>query len=375
MANLLRECMIVWEEEPDSGTWSVLAFDGVVKEAHSGATRITSYPVDSGFMVSDHAIRQNRRIVLDTITSNISMSVATMRKDFKTTFKELMVAVGGMQLHGEREYEMTAKYGRPAYDNDSLTVKVPFTSITLGTFTNPIATALGAQVSLNKIDETMNIIEKLNATGTLVHVISLRGIRKNCVITEYEVANDVRNAYTLPCMLVLEQLNVVNVERTKVQVSTNQTDGETIAAEQQLVQRVIPAALVARNFFEPETRQTLETKPRQTPIDYFEKEHREVPYSTKFDTQFMYNGVEYTLGKVRWNTEMGCYVTTLQWRVNGAYRTITSLPLRSGSNLVQQGGTNLPSLVAANINVRGEDPQSTDDLRLFIIEDFDETFL
>lgn len=375
MANLLRECMIVWEEEPNSGTWSVLAFDGVVKEAHSGANRITSYPVDSGFLVSDHAIRQNRRIVLDTITSNISMSVATLRKDFKTTFKELMIAVGGVQLHGEQEYEMAAKYGRPAYDNNALTVKVPFTSITLGTFTNPIATALGAQVSLNKIDETMNIIEKLNASGTLVHVITLRGIRKNCVITEYEAVNSASNAYALPCVLVLEQLNVINVERNKVQVSTNQTDGEAIASEQQLVQRVLPAAIIAKNYFEPESRQALDTKPRTTPIDYFEKEHREVPYSTKFDTQFMYEGVEYVLGKVRWNPDMDCFVTVLQWRVNGKYQTITSIPLRSGVNLVQQAGTNLPSLVAANINVRGEDPKSTADLRLFIIEDFDATFL
>ncbi|ARM70533.1 hypothetical protein HOR75_gp07 [Shewanella phage SppYZU05] len=375
MANLLRETMIVWEEVPNSGTWSVLAFDGVVKEAHSGATRITSYPVDSGFLVSDHAIRQNRRIVLDTITSNISMSVATMRKDFKTTFKELMVAVGGAQLNGPDPYAATAKYGRPAYDNDALTVKVPFTSITLGTFTNPIATALGAQVSLNKLDETMNIIEKLNATGQLVHVITLRGIRKNCVITEYEVANDVRNAYALPCMLVLEQLNVVDIRRSKVQVSTNQTDGDEIAQEQNLVQRVLPATAIAYNYFQPESRQVLDSKPRTTPIDYFEKEHREVPYSSKFDTQFMYRGVEYVLGQVRWNDALACFVTILQWRVNGVYHTISSMPLRSGTNLVQQAGTNLPSLVAANVNSRGEDPATLEDLRIFIIEDFDETFL
>lgn len=367
--------MIVWEEEPDSGTWSVLAFDGVMREGHSGATRITSYPVDSGFLVSDHAIRQNRKIVLDTITSNISMSVATVRKDFKTTFKELMVAVGGTQIHGAEEYAMAAKYGRPAYDNDALTVKIPFTSITLGTFTNPIATALGAQVSLTKIDETMNIIEKLNATGQLVHVITMRGIRKNCVLVEYEATNDVKNAYSLPCVIVLEQLNIVNLERNKIQVSTNQTDGEVVAEEQSLVQRVLPAAALAANYFQPESRQAVAPKATKTPSEYFEKEHREVPYSSKYDTQFMYKGVEYVLGKVTYNDTMGCFVTILQWRENTVTRTVSSVPLRSGVNLVQQAGTNLPSLVAVNINKRGVDPETLDDLRLFIIEDFDATFL
>ena len=98
--------MIIWEEEPGSGKWSVLAFDGVVREGHSGAVQVTGYPVDSGFQVSDHAIRQNRIITLDTITSNISMSVATSRKTFEESFNELMVAIGSAQTGG----------GAPVYD-------------------------------------------------------------------------------------------------------------------------------------------------------------------------------------------------------------------------------------------------------------------
>ena len=89
MANKLRECLLVWEKTPGTGIWSVLSFDGVISEGLSGESVVTSYPVDSGFMVSDHTIRQNRIIELDTITSNFSMSVATSRKSFKETFNEL----------------------------------------------------------------------------------------------------------------------------------------------------------------------------------------------------------------------------------------------------------------------------------------------
>jgi len=85
VANKLRECLLVWEETPGTGIWSVLSFDGVISEGLSGESVVTSYPVDSGFMVSDHTIRQNRIIELDTITSNFSMSVATSRKPFKET--------------------------------------------------------------------------------------------------------------------------------------------------------------------------------------------------------------------------------------------------------------------------------------------------
>ena len=395
MANKLRECLIAWEKEKGSGKWSVLAFDGVIREGHQGAVQVTSYPVDSGFMVSDHAIRQNRIIEINSITSNFSMSVATSRKSFAETFNELMTIVSATQVGApvydlgqvgngvlenekgaiDNTYAQATKYGRTAYDNDSLSIKIPYTSITLGTITNPLLTALGGQVSLEKVDETLEIIDKLNATGQLVHLVTMRGVRPNCVIRQYASDNDVSNAYSLPCALVFEQLNVIDVPRSEIQVATKDSDGTAAAEVQTSVRKVNEGTQTYANYSRNAKSQVLVA---DTPIELTEeftsKSHKEVPFSTKFDTRFVHNGIEYTLGRVRYNHLMGCWVTMLQWRVDGVYKTVTSLPLVAGVDLVQQYHCGLPSLVAVNILERGQDPEGSDSLRLYIIEDFQSLF-
>jgi len=47
-----------------------LIFDAVVVEAHKSHIDITKYPVESGFLVSDHAIRRNRLVNLEVVTAN-----------------------------------------------------------------------------------------------------------------------------------------------------------------------------------------------------------------------------------------------------------------------------------------------------------------
>ena len=79
--------------------------------------------------------------------------------------------------------------------------------------------------------------------------------------------------------------------------------------------------------------------------------------------------------RVRYNVTLGCFVTTLQWRKDGKYETIASLPLQSGVNLVRQYNTNMPSFVAVNTQERNSDPSAPENLRLYIIKGFDETFL
>lgn len=403
MANKLRECMIIWEEEVGSGKWSVLAFDGVVKESHSGAVVITSYPVDSGFMVSDHAIRQNRMIELDTITSNFSMSVATSRKTFDETFNELMVAIGAaQQQNGAPVYEVgqvfdpdqeaaatapayadATKFGRAKYDNESVDITVPYTSITLGTITNPFLTALLGQVSMEKVDETLEVIDRLNALGKLVHLVTMRGVRKNCVIRQYGASNDVTNAYSLPASISLEQINVVDLTRSTVQTSTNYSNGEEVAQEQSTVREAAEGTRTFANYASRRAPQvltmpkasTLSSTPDIVPAEFYDKQHKEVPYSTGFDTRFIHEGTEYTLGKVQYNVAMEQWTTSLQWRGTGKVERVDSIVMTSGTDLVRQYATNLPSLVAVNIAQRNEDPTGPENLRLYIIEGFDETFL
>lgn len=51
-------------------TSSVLRFHATMTESHSVNTEITKFPVQSGFNISNHAIRKNRRIVLKCIVSD-----------------------------------------------------------------------------------------------------------------------------------------------------------------------------------------------------------------------------------------------------------------------------------------------------------------
>jgi hypothetical protein len=369
MANKLRELLIVWEE---NNKWNVLAFDAALSEQHSGAVQVTSYPVDSGFMVSDHAIRLNRIFTANVLQSNFSMSVSTLRKDFKESFNELMAAVGFANI----AYETTIREGRAKYDNDALTL--PFFSSPV---TNSVATALLGQVSMEKIDSTFEIINRLNQLGMLVHVVTLRGIKQNCVIREYSVSNTVQDSYSLPMQLTFEQLNVVTVNRPdSVPQSTNNSDGEA-AITDQLTSFAAPAASVYMATARSGARalapavSSVKQVSIDIPSDFSEYEHIEVPYSTEYDTRFVYQNTEYTLGRLKYNKVLEAYTTRLRWIANGVTRYVESITITAGLNLVAQYNTPLPSLVAVNIDERNEDADVSTNLRLYVIVDFDEIFV
>ena len=373
----LRECIVMWEEGVDTGKWHVLAFDGVLQENHAGECTVTGYPIDSGFIVSDHTIRHNRTIELQTITSNISMSVATQRKTFEETYKEILLAVGAV----DSGYKGLNKHGRAKYDNDSTTFASYLQfgegdDVTSGfTTDNSLVNALTAQISLVKVDETLDIINKLNESGQLVHVATLRGLRKNCVLKSYSASNNVTNSYSLPCTILFEQLNVIDMKKAKIATPTEDTQATEVQQEMSSVREVN----TTRETFSTRTRATARQKVDLAsifiPNNFSELEHKEVPFSTKYDTSFVYKGVDYTMAKVRYNPTMDCYITDLQWRVTNGYRTLRSIPLQSGTNLVRNLGTNMPSHVAINTADRNTDPTTTKALKLFIVENFDEVFL
>lgn len=56
--------------EDDNGNLQELRFHAVISEGHEAQTQITKFPVQTGFSVSNHAIRQNRKVVIEGIISN-----------------------------------------------------------------------------------------------------------------------------------------------------------------------------------------------------------------------------------------------------------------------------------------------------------------
>ncbi len=54
----------------DRSQLGAVAFDCVMAEEHTVENEVTGYPVETGFVVADHAIKKNRKLVLNVIVGN-----------------------------------------------------------------------------------------------------------------------------------------------------------------------------------------------------------------------------------------------------------------------------------------------------------------
>lgn len=407
-------------DESEKTFWNVLAFDGVLEETHTGSSTVTSYPIDRGFLISDSVIKNNRQMTLNTVTSNISYKVSVRTKDFDTSFTELLSTIGMaredlknipasspldkvMDFFGkydgtESEYKDAQLFGRAKYDNNSATLTTPFGSITT---TNPIATTLTAQVVHTKVDEVFDLVDKLNAYGIRVHVITLRGVKKDCVITGYSVSNNKNNAFSAPMAIELTQMTVFETktkESASVSSVTASQSGQVATDKQadvvQTQSRALAASLpnpspmsyFAAGFaFRGMSRS--ESSYTQNPVrysgeplelgdkQYYEISHQEIQISTQRDFFLSYKGVDYVFGKVVYNDAMDCYTTSLSWSDGGKQRDIGLLPLTVGNDLVSQYGTNFESLVVVNTESPGLKIRNIKSMKLMIIEDYEQYYL
>lgn len=408
--DLLRECIIAWQAtspETSEKAWHVMAFDGVINESHSAAAIVTSYPVDSGFMVSDHTIRRNRVFELDTITSKLSMTVATRRQSFEDAYTEILTAISqagepaneGAPVRDAEEdgpdarattlvltggqmtqsYDSATKYGRALYDNDpGILNLLPGDNVqrpTLGD--GSFSPRLFGQASMSKVQGVVEQLDMLCATGTIVHVATMRAVRLNCVVKGYSISNNASNAYSVPALITFEQINVIDVNRSTGGVATNDTTADPVQESQKAVREIDESVLTFKTRASTRAAQPILEKLNDsgTTEEFQALDHKEVPFSTKYDTQFVYNGLEYTMGRLRYNPSMECWLTFLRWRDAGVQYEISSLPLTSGVNILQQYGMKIPSLVVVD-NVNNKiDPTRTQNIRLYIVVDFEKYFL
>ena len=444
----LRECLLVWRstelkdeedveeswkaDESEKTFWNVLAFDGVLEESHTGSSTVTSYPIDRGFSISDSVIKNNRQMTLNTVTSNISYKVSVRTKDFDTSFTELLSTIGMaradlkkipatspldkvMDFFGkydgtESEYKDAQLFGRAKYDNNEITLTTPFGSVstgqldkfgTLGKIGQGIATTLAAQVVHTKVDEVFDLVDKLNAYGIRVHVITLRGVKKDCVITGYSVTNNKNNAFSAPMTIELTQMTVFETktkESASVSSLTSSQAGQVATDKQADVVQTESVALAASlpnpspmSYFAAgfAFRGMAQNRNRykQNPVrysgepaepgdkQYYEIRHQEIQISTQRDFFLSYKGVDYVFGKVVYNDAMDCYTTNLSWNDGGKQRDIGLLPLTVGNDLVSQYGTNFESLVVVNTEFPGMKIRNIKSMKLMIIEDYEQYYL
>lgn len=155
-----------------------LVFHCTTAEVFTVASSVTRFPVDSGFSVSDHVVRQNPTIQIEGVVSNTTMS--TM---------DLLSLGGIIQIGG-------AILGTP-----------------LG---GVLGSAIGLGQALSKSKQKANVeyfhetLERFVKEGQLVAVSTMRGLYDNCVVVAYNTRADVDSSTSLHFSITLEKLNIVN---------------------------------------------------------------------------------------------------------------------------------------------------------------------
>lgn len=89
------------------------------------------------------------------------------------------------------------------------------------------------------------------------------------------------------------------------------------------------------------------------------------PFSVKKDVTFEFNGVNVTLGKVRLNEALNCYMFDLAW---GATNKIYGIPIKAGIDILKQYATPLPNLFVFNKKFAGKEIDSWRTMGFFVID-------
>lgn len=79
---------------PDGGDEQVINFHAVIGEDHQASAQVTKYPVQTGYQISNHSIRQNRLVTLEGIFSNTILNNGGFVYE---------AGVNGTQFNDERE--------------------------------------------------------------------------------------------------------------------------------------------------------------------------------------------------------------------------------------------------------------------------------
>lgn len=142
--------LIQWDDE--QGSSNELVFESVPSEEHDVDNVITEFPVETGFVVSDHVIRKNRTLKLEVMSAN---HVFKERRDSTTAYER------------------------------------------------------------NKVKADFDTVTALVQKGIIVNVTTILGVYLSCVITKFTTKQDVDTASVMIGTLIIKELNVVGVENAE----------------------------------------------------------------------------------------------------------------------------------------------------------------
>lgn len=93
-----------------------------------------------------------------------------------------------------------------------------------------------------------------------------------------------------------------------------------------------------------------------------------IPFKINTSTEFSYGTVKVTLGPIRWNPYLECWMANYQ---DSSGKLFYNIPLRAGTNCVAGLSLAIPTLYAVNkYNVKS-DPTINGDFYLFVIDESD----
>lgn len=93
-----------------------------------------------------------------------------------------------------------------------------------------------------------------------------------------------------------------------------------------------------------------------------------IPFEVNASTEFTYSTVKITLGPIRWNPYLECWMTNYK---DTTGKSLLNIPLRAGTNCVAGLNLAIPTLMIMNkFNIK-LDPTINGDFVLFIIDEKD----
>lgn len=167
--------------EESKKSFNFLQLDSVVTEGHRMGNEVTSFPVSSGFLVSDHVIKKNIEFYISGVVVNNKFA------EFGLNYTTIG-AVAGAMLSQAVGPVIGSLLGQAAHAVDNV-----------GQNGAPVTAAY-------------NQLKDLSRNGTLVHVSTILGTYENCVLRGVQINQDGSSATVLPVVLQFEQLQVVGAK-------------------------------------------------------------------------------------------------------------------------------------------------------------------
>lgn len=156
-------------------SFSSFKFDAMVSESHSAESVVTKFPVSSGFLVTDHAITQNRVLKLEAVASNMQNAAL-----WSASLQGLSVITGSI------------------FNNPIIPI--------LGGIGGAVASAFETQ---DRIQSTYNLFNNFRANGTKLYISTILGPYLNCVVTRITTKQDKMTSAILAVEIELEELQVI----------------------------------------------------------------------------------------------------------------------------------------------------------------------